>query len=493
MKTARNILRKLAWVWIAIFVISLGPAVTKTWAQADDQKFRHEELVQMLAPIALYPDSLVADILMASTYPLEVVEAERWLRDNTELKGDALYEALRDKSWDPSVKALCNFPDVLLAMSDKLDQTRKLGDAFLVQEDEVMATVQELRQKAEEQGNLKSTEEQKVIVEREVIRIEPASPEVVYVPVYDPYYVYGPWWYPDYPPYYWYYPRHPFVSGVYFGFGPPIYIGFDVFSWVWFDWRVHQIFIDVPRTYRFQRYQGRPSHERYYWRHDPSHRRGVAYRDRRTGEHFGVPAQRQQASRPETRGYPASTVQRNAPAPAITAPAPGRNRKSPVTQKNRPAQPRIQAAPSQRTSQPPPALKRERSITPERERDQQRAAPVQRRENVSPSTQAPSLERNITPQRRPETQRIQPVPRRVAPPPSAVERIPAQAATPVEPARIPSSGRETTFQGINNGSFESRAGQRGAESRGGSQSRRQNEGGRSQDNESRGRGGKSRR
>jgi hypothetical protein len=116
-------------------------------------------------------------------------------------------------------------------MSEKLDQTRKLGDAFLSQEDEVMATLQELRLKATEQGNLKTTETQKVIVEREFIRIEPSDPEVVYVPVYDPLYVYGPWWYPAYPPYYWYYPPGFVVTGGYVGFGPQIFVGGGFFSW----------------------------------------------------------------------------------------------------------------------------------------------------------------------------------------------------------------------------------------------------------------------
>jgi len=246
MKTARNVMERLAWGIIAMLVVALGISARM-----------QEELVQMLAPIALYPDSLIAQILMASTYPLEVVEAERWRRSNKGLQGDALYDALREKSWDPSVKALCLFPDVLFAMSDKLDQTRKLGDAFLAQEQEVMETIQDLRRRAHEQGYLKNSAEQKVIVEPEVIRIEPASPQVVYVPVYDPYYVYGPWWYPAYPPYYWYYPR-PFVSGIYFYFGPRIFIGFDLFYWVWFDWYVYRIHIDVPRTYRFHLYRVRP-------------------------------------------------------------------------------------------------------------------------------------------------------------------------------------------------------------------------------------------
>ncbi|MEW6419916.1 MAG: DUF3300 domain-containing protein [Nitrospirota bacterium] len=222
-----------------MLVIPSGiPAQEETGESEEAYRFKKEELTQMLAPIALYPDSLIAQILMASTYPLEIVEAERWLRQNKGLKGDALNEALKNKTWDPSVKSLCYFPDVLFAMSDKLDQTIKLGDAFLSQEDEVMATIQELRRKALEQGNLKTTKEQKVIVEREIIKIESANPEVVYVPVYDPLYVYGPWWYPAYPPYYWYYPPGFVITGGYISFGPRIFIGLGLFPWVWFDWHV---------------------------------------------------------------------------------------------------------------------------------------------------------------------------------------------------------------------------------------------------------------
>lgn len=106
-------------------------------------------------------------------------------------------------------------------MSDKLDQTRKLGDAFLAQEDEVMEVIQELRRKAQEQGNLKTTSEQKVIVEKEIIRIEPANTQVIYIPVYGPIYVYGPWWYPAYPPYYWYYPSGYVITGGYISYSPP--------------------------------------------------------------------------------------------------------------------------------------------------------------------------------------------------------------------------------------------------------------------------------
>jgi len=262
----------------------------------------------MLAPIALYPDALTAQVLMASTYPLEVVEAERWRNLNKELQGKDLDTALQDKNWDPSVKSLCHFPDILASMSDKLDQTRKLGDAFLGQEEEVMATIQELRGKARVQGNLKTTNEQKVLDEGGNIIIEPANPEVIYVPVYDPAYVYGPWWYPNYPPYYWYYPPG-FYSGVYFSFGPGIYWGFNVFPWVWFDWPFHRIHIDISRTRSFHNIRGRHNEGGHVWTHNPGHRRGVAYRDLRTSERFGSRSPRVSSpSNQERRGYPGGRI-----------------------------------------------------------------------------------------------------------------------------------------------------------------------------------------
>jgi hypothetical protein len=162
--------------------------------------FKQEELEQLLAPIALYPDSLLTQILMASTYPLELVQADRWAKKNKDMKGDALAKALEAQPWDPSVKSLVNFPQVLQMMSEKLDLTQKLGDAFLAQQKDVMATVQKLRAKAQAAGNLKTTKEQVVKVEKEVIIIESPSPQVVYVPSYNPTVVYGTWAYPAYPP-----------------------------------------------------------------------------------------------------------------------------------------------------------------------------------------------------------------------------------------------------------------------------------------------------
>lgn len=311
MRTAKLTLCGMAWIIVTLLILPSGIMAQEGEGSDPSYKFSKEELTQLLAPIALYPDALTAQILMASTYPLEVVEADRWRSKNKSLKGDDLDNALQDKTWDPSVKSLCHFPDILAAMSDKLDQTRKLGDAFLGQEEEVMATVQELRRKAQEHGNLKTTAEQKVIVEREIIRIEPAEPEIIHVPVYDPAYVYGPWWYPAYPPYYWYYPPG-FISGAYIGFGPSIYFGFNAFSWVWFDWPVYRIQIDVNKTRRFHRHfiDRRDVIQGPVWRHNPAHRRGVAYRDRITSERFGSRSPRLSPASPERRGYPAGVIER---------------------------------------------------------------------------------------------------------------------------------------------------------------------------------------
>ncbi|MEW6053784.1 MAG: DUF3300 domain-containing protein [Nitrospirota bacterium] len=315
MRSTRMIMASLAWIIIAMLMIP-------GWLPAQDfdtleqpEKFSKEELAQMLAPIALYPDSLIAQILMASTYPLEVVEAERWLRQNRELKGDSLDNALQLKSWDPSVKSLCHFPDILFAMSEKLDQTRKLGDAFLVQEGEAMDVIQELREKARDQGNLKSTAEQKVIIEREIIRIEPIETRTIYIPIYDPLYVYGPWWYPAYPPYYWYYPPGLVYSGGYISYSPPIFLGIGFWSWTWFDWHVRHIYIDVHKTKRFHRHRDRRDSGRVFWRHDPSHRKGVAYRDRRTSERFIGSKPRASSISPasqEMRGYPSGSYRKKA-------------------------------------------------------------------------------------------------------------------------------------------------------------------------------------
>jgi len=174
--------------------------------QPQQQSLDAGQLDQLVAPIALYPDPLLAQVLMASTYPLEIVQADRWAKANKSLKGDALTAALDKQDWDASVKQLVSTLTVLAMMNDKLDWTQALGDAVLAQQADVMDAIQRLRAKAQANGKLETTKQQKVTVTQDqgspIIEIEPASPEVVYVPYYDPGVVYGAWPYPAYPPYY---------------------------------------------------------------------------------------------------------------------------------------------------------------------------------------------------------------------------------------------------------------------------------------------------
>ncbi|MDX9787727.1 MAG: DUF3300 domain-containing protein [Desulfobacterales bacterium] len=285
-----------------------GPLLPLPLAQAQgsnysepSEKYSREELSQMLAPIALYPDALLAQVLMASTYPVEVVEADRWVRRNSGLKGEDLDDVLLDMNWDPSVKAVCHFPPILALMSERISETTELGNAFLAQEDEVMDVVQELRAKAYEQGNLTTNDKQKVIVERETIIIKQADPRVVYVSYYDPFYVYGPWWYPAYPPYYW---GPPGVRiGVGISYWPGFYFGFAFGNWSYFNWHRHYIHIDVRHRPRFVRHDRWVAHPPGRWHHAPAHRRGVAYRDQHTATKYGQHPPRSRDFQRDTRGY----------------------------------------------------------------------------------------------------------------------------------------------------------------------------------------------
>src|SRR5438128_4221864 len=163
---------------------------------AESAKLSSAQLEELVAPISLYPDALAVQVLMAATYPLEIVEAARWRAKNSSLQGDALEGALESQKWDPSVESLTHFPDLLKRMSDNLDWTKDLGDAFLDQKDEVLDGVQRMRAKAYDAGTLKTTKEhtvtREVVKEKEIIRVEPADPQVVYVPQYSPTAAYGP-------------------------------------------------------------------------------------------------------------------------------------------------------------------------------------------------------------------------------------------------------------------------------------------------------------
>jgi uncharacterized membrane protein YgcG len=238
-----------------------GPAPT---AQYNPQS--PEQLQQLVAPIALYPDSLVAQILSAATFPEEVVEADRWVQAHQDLKGDALGQAVDQMPWDPSVKALTAFPSVLGNMDKNLSWTSSLGDAYYNQQQDVMDAVQVMRQKAEQAGNLKTTQQQTVTTQGSTIVIQPAQPNVVYVPAYDPWVVYGPpivaWpgWYP--------YPGIWFGGGPFLSFGVGFGIGFfGGFGWGWphwgFDWHNHYVVYN---------------HARYFSRSTTFYNRNVYYR-----------------------------------------------------------------------------------------------------------------------------------------------------------------------------------------------------------------------
>jgi Protein of unknown function (DUF3300) len=237
-----------------------------------------EQLDQLLSPIALYPDALLAQILMAATYPLEVVKANRWSLDprHAALSGDQLAAAVEAETWDPSVKALAAFPQILRMMDANLDWTEQLGDAILAQQPEVMDAIQRLRQQAAAAGTLWSNAEQNVTEEGQGIAIEPVNPAYIYPPLYNPAVVYGPWPSPEYPPLDIVPPDYAPSFALPFGIG--FGAGFAVVQPLWcrcaFDWTQRQI--------RFHADKGNP--ERIdagvrwaRWQHDPAHRRGMPH------------------------------------------------------------------------------------------------------------------------------------------------------------------------------------------------------------------------
>src|SRR5512139_3354660 len=272
--------------------------------------FSQEKLDSLLAPIALYPDDLLAQTLMASTYPLDVVAAARFVKENPKLTGDALDKAVLEKNWDPSVQSLTAYPQVLEMMNNKLDWTQELGDAFLADEKRVLDTVQRLRQKADAAGNLKSSEQQKVVKEQQTIIIQPAQPEVVYVPTYNPTVVYGSWWAPSYPPYYHppppsYYPPGGYLAAGLIGFGIGVAIANNHWGWAHADWHGGDVNVNVNRNNTFinNNAEFRNKVSGGNWNHNPAQRKGVAYRDAGTREQFRRSDPGATASRRDARGY----------------------------------------------------------------------------------------------------------------------------------------------------------------------------------------------
>jgi len=297
-------------------------------------------LDSLLAPIALYPDQLLSQVLMAATYPLEVVEAARFVKANPNLKGAALDDALKDKTWDASVLSLSAFPQILDMMNDQLDWTQRLGDAFLDDPNGVMRTVQSLRARAQQQGNLQTTQQQKVYAQEGEIIIEPAQPQYVYVPVYDPTVIYGTWWAPAYRPWFWFpppiwgYPPYyggALAAGIFWGTAWAITAN----NWGWChpNWHGNSININVHNN---NLWVNRPGyHDRYQnngnWNHNVEHRRGVAYRDTATGNKYrptnnaGVQTREGYRGRDNTTRPATGTMDRSAPgmAGSGTRPSPG--------------------------------------------------------------------------------------------------------------------------------------------------------------------------
>ena len=257
---------KLCFVLAASIVLFGAPlpssAQGQQQAQAQQKPLSQQELEQLVAPVALYPDSLLAQVLTASTYPLEVVMAARWTEKNPNVKGAALEDAMQKQPWDASVKGLTSVPQVLAMMSEKLDWTTQLGEAFLAQPDGVQNAIQNLRAKAEAAGNLKPSKEQKVrrvpasggpgyAGPPEYIEIEPVEPDYVYVPVYDPVDVFGPgFWSPGYVPFFWYPPW--WRVGPVFGFGAALFVGPAL--WYHYDWGRRGFAAIQVNTARYSRF-----------------------------------------------------------------------------------------------------------------------------------------------------------------------------------------------------------------------------------------------
>ncbi|MEJ0075072.1 MAG: DUF3300 domain-containing protein [Alphaproteobacteria bacterium] len=301
-KNWRSRLTSCAWLVCAVF-LAAAVWVTPVNAQGttpqaaapqatEPPPLTSAQLEQLVAPIALYPDDLLSQVLMASTYPLEVVQAARWVAQNPSVSGKALEDAMAKQPWDSSVKGLAAVPQTLQMMSDKLDWTQQLGDAFLDDQGAVLDAVQRLRKRAEGTGNLKTSSQMKVSnvskpgptgqpVER--IVVEPVDPEVMYVPVYDPGVAFGTWPYPDYPPYYWQPPG--WIPGTFaygaVAFGASVAVGAAI--WGGANWWNRSVNINANRYNSFNRTNIANGN----WNHNGAHRGNVPYRNNAAAQKFG--------------------------------------------------------------------------------------------------------------------------------------------------------------------------------------------------------------
>lgn len=313
-----------------------------------------EELQQLVAPIALYPDDLLSHVLIASTYPLEVVAADRWVKTNADLAPEARKEELQKQSWDASVKSLTATPSVLATLSEQLDWTQKLGDAMLAQQTDVMDAVQALRSKAVAQQTLQTTDEQTVetqVVENEqVVVIQSAEPQTVYVPYYDPAVVYGTWAYPAYPPVY--YPPPDYMIGSALVTGLAFGAGIAIVDEIWddndVDWGSGDINVDtdinIDRGDRTTIEHHRKNGSGGKWKHDPAHRRGVQYNNAAVKQKFNPPGSTSSATAAARVDFRGKDSQQVLQPSAASRPAVQPSQPSGYKRDMRSAPPRIQSS-----------------------------------------------------------------------------------------------------------------------------------------------------
>ncbi len=297
-------------------------------------KLPPEQLDSLVAPIALYPDPLLSQTLVASTYPLEIIQLQQWLEKNKGLKDKALAEAVEKQGWDPSIQAMASLPDVVKQMSENIKWTTDLGNAFLAQQGDVMEAVQRMRKKAKDAGNLKSSEQQKVetkVVEnKSVIIVEQASPQVVYVPSYNPTVVYGPPVYP-YPPIV-YPPAGYYAAGMAISFGVGVAMG-AAWGGGWgygAGWGHNDVNVNVNNNYvkNYNRQNvnnqiGNRSGGNNNWQHNPQHRGGTPYSNQRVANQYGGTARGDSMA---TRQANAQSRQANGSSRAMGSPSENVNR-----------------------------------------------------------------------------------------------------------------------------------------------------------------------
>lgn len=391
---------KKALAWIATAVFSLATGMPDVAAQEPDQTapvLTQEELDQLLAPVALYPDALLAQVLMAATYPLEIVQASRFLESRPGLQDDALAKAVAPMPWDPSVKSLTQFPSVLAMMNDELDWTQRLGNAFVTQQGEVMDTVQQLRLKAQLAGNLQSTQQQRIVQQDQFIEIEPIDPQVLYVPYYNPTIVYGNWWWPQRPPVVWMPPPRYrpsgytalVGSGIVFGAG--IGIVRSVYHYARPDWRRHHLVINDAHHPYSNGVTNADQHDRpTVWQHDRRHDQIRHGPGNATAASFVPPVAPRPATRPEqSSSRPNRSGRQHRAAPASKQFGPDR-----ATAEQHGAFQARPSSPASREPHPRPAARLEnhpapRPQMPHRAPPVAAPAPAQPIQHLKPESRAP--------------------------------------------------------------------------------------------------------